>query len=337
MSKLYASATGISNPIDITVSDSHDSTTSTAVIKCTSHSLNIGDQIDVILGYTGGDSSRVFRGYVKQLEQVVPENIYTVTAHNVLIRAVDYFIASTNPDNPITYNNIPAETLIGNLMALAQLTSYNHGTTYFYLGIINPVEVNLVSAYDFSRMISDLVAWNIWADRNGAVNFYNRKPYPMDGTSGQPGDVADTPLKTITDSSILDFTPALDERELRNRVVVYGSSGIFAQAQSATSYNPRTATYQQILPAGFYKTAVAASQYIDSQATASNAASYNLALYNRLSDQGTLSVVGDHTLDTRKVITVNSSRASINGDYYIFFIEHSWSSKGYTTTMQLRR
>jgi hypothetical protein len=159
----------------------------------------------------------------------------------------------------------------------------------------------------------------------------------MDGLSGQPGDVADTPLKTITDSSILNFTPGLDERELRNRVVVYGSTGIYAQAQQATSYNPRTDAYEQILPTGFYKTAVAASQYIDSQSTASNAASYNLALYNRLMDIGSLTVVGDYDLDSRKVVTINSSRAGINADYYIFFVEHSWSSKGYTTTMELRR
>jgi len=336
MSRLTASATGCSNLISITVSDNHDATTSTAVIKCLNHTVSIGDSMIVSLGYVG-DSGTVFKGYVKQIEREIPDDAYVITAHNVLIRAVDYFIVSNNPENPISYNNIKAERLIKNLMALAGLTNYSSGNTYFSLGINYPVEVNLVSAYDFSKMIADLVAWGLWADRNGTVNFYNRKPYPMDGLSGQPGDVADTPLKTVTDSTVLSFSPGLDEKDLRNRVVVYGSEGIFAEAKQATSYNPRTGTYQQILPAGFYKTAAAASQWIDSQSMAQNAANYNLALYNRLADIGNLTVLGDHDLDAREVITVNSSKAGINADYYIFYVEHSWSSKGYITSMQLRR
>jgi len=337
MSKvLYATATGCSNIESITVTDNHQATTSTAVVQCVNKTVDIGDQMVVSLGYVG-DNGVVFRGYVKQIEQAVPDDVYTVTAHNVLIRAVDYFIASTNPENPITYNRIKAERLVQNLMNLAGLTSFSAGNTYFTFGINYPVEVNLVSAYDFSKMVADLLAWGLWADRNGTVNFYNRKPYPMDGLSGQPGDVADTPLKTITDTSIIDFSPALDEKDLRNRVVVYGSEGVFAQASSATSYNPRTGSMEQILPNGFYKTAAAASQWIDSQSMAQNAANYNLALYNRLADIGNLTVLGDHDLDTREVITVNSTEAGINASYYIFFVEHSWSSKGYTTSMQLRR
>lgn len=333
---LYSSVTGISNPIDISVSDSHESTTATAVITCENHSLDIGDQILVYLGYVG-DNGLVFRGYVKQIEQSIRDDVYTITAHDVLIRGVDYFIASTNPESPLTYNSISAENLVRSVLQQAGLTSFNLGTSYFTFGINNPVEVNLVSAYDFSRMIGNLIAWKVWADNTGTIHFHNRKPYPMDGGSGQPDDIPDTPIGTITDATITQFTPGLDEKDLRNRVVVYGSEGVYASAQKATSWNPRTSAFEAVLPSGFYKTAVAASQWIDSTAMAQDAASYNLALYNRLADIGSITVEGNYRLLAKRTINISSSFSGISAEYYIFMVNHQWGQNGYTVTLQLRR
>lgn len=330
MDELYASITGITQPLNINVSESHNGSTSTAVIECVSHSLNIGDSISVDLGYTTNHSV-VFNGYVKEISRSVPNNTYTIMAHDVLIRAVDFFIASTNPDQPFSRNNIRAEDLVEDVLALAGLTNYTSDPTHFTLAINTVAEVNLVSAYDYCNSIADLLAWHLYADRNGLVHFIDRKPYVMGG---------DSSVFTLNDTSIyniLTFTHKLSERDLRNKVVVYGSTGVYASASQATSYNPITDSYQQILPTGFYKTAVAASPLINETSLAQSAADYNLDLYNRLSSNISLSVIGDPSLEARTVVAVDESITGINDNYYVYLAEHTWGADGYIVNLDLRK
>jgi len=339
MPSLYCDIDGFSNIISANVQSGHPSSTSSAVIECISTTKDIGDFIEIDLGYSD-NHKKVFSGYIKQKSNKAPENTIMITANDVLIRAMDYFVVSSDPETPFTRQNIKAEDFIQDILELAGLTSFDFDATDFTLAISVPAEVNLISAYDYANSIAEYVAWHLYADEDGVIHFLNRKPYVM--VSGQPDDaqpgfVADSSLKTIDDSNILEFDLRYDERDLRNRVVVYGTSGIFASVSRATSWNPVTDTYQQILPADFYKTIAAAVPFIDTIEMAQKAADYNLQLYNRLGVKGSLSILGDPDLLARKVITVDNTILGINTTFYIYSAEHSWSKGGYNTSMELRK
>ena len=330
MDSLYADVTGVTNPINITVSESHNSATSTAVIECISHSLNIGDTITVDLGYTT-NHGEVFSGYVKEIDRAVPSNTYIIVAHDVMIRAVDFFIASSNPDTPFSRANIKAEFLVRDVLALAGLTNFSYDATSFTLAVYTTAEVNLVGAYDYCNSIADLLAWHLYADKNGVVHFVDRKPYVTGSDSSSFN------LDSNSIFNIINFTHKLSERDLRNRVVVYGSTGVYAEAKQATSYNPLTSSNEQILPAGFYKTAVAASPLINETSLAQLAADYNLDLYNRLGSNINITVLGDPALEARMIVNVDESISGISGDYYVYLAEHRWGSDGYVVNMDLRK
>lgn len=328
-SELYASITGLSNITSVNVSTSHASATSVATIDALSSSLNIGDSIEINLGYNT-NHTKVFQGYVKQIDRKVPDNVYTITAHDVLTRAVDFFIVSTNPDTPFTRSNISAEDLVHDVLDLAGLTDFSADPTNFVFATSSEAEVNLVSAYDYCRYIADFLTYHLYADENGTVYFLNRKPYVMkagSAESSQPGFVADVSSGTINDTMILDFTYKKSEKDLRNRVVIYGAQGVYAEAKASSPY----------LPAGFYKTVVFGTALLDHQGYAQKACDYNLIILNRLTEQISMTVIGNPSYMARKVFTIDEDILGINEDYYILMAEHAWSRSGYTVSMELRK
>jgi hypothetical protein len=333
---LYASVTDTysTDLVSVTVSENHDGATALATIVTHATALDVGSNIAIDLGYTTSHGS-IFNGYVKKVDYSVPDGLITITANDDLVRAVDYFIVGPGPESPYTYRGIWAEDLIAAVLGMSGLNNFNFGTTYFRFGINNDVEVNLVGSHDYCRMICDLIAWNFWCDRTGVIYLRNRKPYPMDGTSGQPGDIADVPIATITDADIISFTSSFNERDLRNKIVVYGGNDVVVSASSPTSYDPLTSSYRQILPVGFYKAAVLASDIIDDESFAQDAADYNLALLNKITYETPITVEGNHILEARKTITLNSSYTTPH-DYYIYQLEHVWGQGGFLTNMILR-
>jgi hypothetical protein len=338
MTDLYFVADGLTNILNITVNTSHSSPMANAVIECVELTKDIGDPLSIDMGYPT-DHGMVFDGYIKQIEHVVPDNKYIVTCYDNAVRLSDYFIASSNPNTPLKYRNIKAEDLVEALVNLAGIDDFYGQETFFTFGINSAFEVNLVSAYDYCRTISDVLSWNLYCDQTGQIRFVNRKPYVMFGTSGQPGDIADVPFATIYncdgtgDAKILDFSTHKSEKDLRNRVIVYGAGNISATASEVSPYLPNN-------PDGspFYKTTVVASPIIDTVAVAQLAANYNLQLYNRLSYQCSAKIEGDYRFTARKVITVDERLWNVTGDWYIFSAEHSISKEGgYVVSMELRR
>ncbi|KKN52733.1 hypothetical protein LCGC14_0609700 [marine sediment metagenome] len=339
MSKLYADITNISQIESVSVSTSHSSSMSSAVINCISHSTSIGDEITIDLGYTT-NHAQIFKGYVKQIERVIPSNAYTITAHDVMVRAVDFFVVSTNPEDKFVRRNIQAENLVQDVLQLAGLSSFDLQSTQFTLAIGADAEVSLVGAYDYCKGLADLLAWHLWADSNGVIHFRNRKPYVMYNTSGQPGygqpgNTPDTSMTTITDAIILNFNYIQTEKDLRNRIVVWGTTDIFAEADRATSYDPADQTYKQVLPSGYYKAVAFVSELIGTTSNAQKAADYNLDLLNRLKYRTTISVEGDPTLIARNVITLDEDLIGIDKLFYIFMSEHAWNKSGYVCNMEL--
>ena len=328
--KLYADVTGIANPIAINLSTGHSYSTATANVHCKTASIGIGDQMIIDMGYET-NHAKVFQGYVKSITREIPDDTYKIVAKDDLIRAVDFFVVPTNPEDSFKRTNIDAEDLVEQVLALAGLTNFTFTPTSFTFATRDEteVEVKLTSAYDFCKMIADLLTWHLYSDEDGLIHFINRKPHVMDGTSGQPGDIADVAINLgnpITDSTILNFTYNESDRDLRNRVVVHGSEGVYAEALASSPY----------LPAGFYKSMALVSPIIDDDGMAQNAANYNLQLYNKLTVASSMVVIGDPTYLARRVIEINEAITNTTGDWYIYLAEHNWSKEGYVVNMELR-
>jgi len=317
--RLYESITGCSQVISVSVSDSHSAPTATAVIQCLTSSLDVGDSISIDLGTTG-NHQRVFSGYVKNVQRSQSPTLYEISCANAMVRAVDYFIVSNNPLTPYSRKNIAAQTLIRELMAMAGLTNYTSGTPGFTFATKGePLEVNLTSVYDYCKFIADIIAWHIYADDNGQVHFVSRPPFPEGG---------DPSVATLGNSNIIDVSYWRSDRDLRNRVVVYGSESIQATAQASSPY----------LPGGFYKSiCVAAPTVITTQSMAQQSADYNLAKLNRLTIGGTATIIGNPAINCRSCVTVNKSDIGMSGKFYVYGIEHAWSKEGYKTQLDFRK
>jgi hypothetical protein len=316
--QLYASVSGCSSLESITVSDSHTAPTASATVVCLSSSLDVGDSISIDLGYSSSHE-RVFSGYVKNVVRSQSPTKYEITCANEMVRAIDYFIVSENPLTPYSEENIKAEDLVGDLMAMAGVKGYHGDNTSFTFATNGvPLEVNITSVYDFCKMVASVLAWHLYADDNGTVHFVNRPPFP-DG---------DASVATINGSNAIDISYWRSDRDLRNRIVVYGSEGIFAEAKASSPY----------LPAGFYKSVlVAAPNLIGSMGMAQTTANYNLAALNRLTIGGSATIIGDSGIHCRDCVAVDRAGIGMSGQFYVFGIEHSWSQAGYTTSLELRQ
>jgi len=314
---LYSSVTNTTNVMSIRFSEAYNDSAPLVIIEALNTSLSLGDSIDVSIGYVG-DYTHIFTGYVKEINTTTPETKIRISAYGAMIRAVDFFIASSDPNNPFSRENISAESLVRDLVALAGLTNFGYDATSFTFATTAPMEVNLVAAYDFCNSIANTLAWHLYADKAGKVWFVDRKPYIVPG---------DTPTATITVNEITQASNSISERDLRNRIVVYGGNDIYADASASSPY----------LPAGFYKTVVASAYWIDSQSMAQKAADYNLAALNRLTEEATITILGDASLSTRDIITVIETHTGISSDWIIYGTEHVFGKSGFLTTLTLRK
>lgn len=316
---LYATCTNTSNILSVQYSDSHVAPTSTAIVTAVNTTLNIGDSVTVFIGYTT-DNFKVITGFVKSLEYKEPERQYTITISNVLVRAIDYFIAASNPEEPFSRQNISAEDLIQDILELSGLTQFDMEATSFTFAINNPVEVNLTSAYDYARFLANIIAFTLYADNDGVVHLINRRPYPV-GAEAADYTFDDTDL-------IISAAYEKSDRDIRNKIIVYGSEGIHAEASAVSPY----------LPADYYRTVVvAAPGVIDSQSMAQQAADYNLELLNRLTQKVELTVIGRPEIVPRTIATVDISSIGVSGNWYVYSVEQNWSKAGFVTSMELRK
>lgn len=327
MSSVSVSVTGFTNPISVVLQESHDSL-STLIIESIECPVEIGDEIECY--FTSDDTTeKRFKGYVKQIDRKIPDNTYVITANDMFIRAVEYFFAATDPNNPFSRNHIQAETLVGDVLAEAGLTNYVYQTSYFELFTMRTegIQVNLISANDFVKNIARILAWSVWCDENGIVYFKNRKPYVMTGTSGEYGDISDVPIDyTLTDALMLSGSYGKDDKNLRNKVIVYTEDGS-ATASASSPY----------VPSGFYRTTIMGADGIVAQSNAQYVANVNLNLLNRLTEQLSCQVIGNPMLAARKVISVNSTLFNLSGNWYIYTCQHEFSRSGYTNSLILRK
>jgi hypothetical protein len=334
---LTYSITGVTTGhlINCSVSSSHGSATSVASIEVTETSLSLGSPVTVDIGDDVSGTHRVFKGYVKSVSRNVPDNTITIVANDDLIRAVDMFIVSSDPAHPLTYGgaggSVTAEALIAALLTLAGITSTDLGTSYYTFGTSNEFEIAQVSVYDYCKQIADLLAWNIWCDELGVVHFQCRKPVTMVDSPTIPGWVNDSNYTSYTwnDNKVISMSRTIDNNDLRNRVLVYGPEGVFAEASNDT-----------IDSFHWKSTVLAAPDLIDTTAIAQDTANFNLQLLNRLTDNISATVEGDSNLLPFRAINVNSTYLGIESGkelYYIFSANHDFGRDGYVTKLELRR
>lgn len=329
MSNPSYSATSCSNIETIQVNQTHGSPYAVALVECGTFSGDIGDEIDIYMGYDGTNTKK-FTGYVKEIQRSVPDSTYQITAYDKMVRAVDYMLVSSNPEAPFTRSNIKIEDLVRDIMAEAGLGSFATTTSYYTVAVNVPVEIDMVGAYDYCKNIADMMSWSIWCDENGTIQFKNRKPFVMDGSTGEIGDVADTPLGgyTLDNPKMMNYGFSRDEKNLRNRVVVRGGLGIYAERSAVSPW----------LPSGFYKTAaIGAPQLIDTQSLADDVADINLNRFNHLTETFDCTVEGSPLLSARQVITVDDDINGVTGNFYVYTCNQVVSKQGYVVQLALRR
>lgn len=317
---LYATCTNTTNIISVVFADSHIAPTSSATVVAINTTLGLGDSVNVYIGYVG-NNEKVITGYVKNIEYKEAERQYTITIANVLVRAIDFFIASSDPENPFSRQNITAEDLIQDILELSGLTSFDMESTSFTFAINDPVEVNLTSAYDYAKFLANIIAYTLYADNDGTVHLVNRRPYPV---GAEPADY------TFNDeATFIESTYSISDKDIRNKIIVYGTGDIHAEASASSPY----------LPVGFYKTAVvAAPGVIDSQSMAQQAADYNLDLLNRLTQKVNITMLGRPEVFPRTIATVAVPSLGLSSSkWYVYSVEHNWSKAGYLTTVELRK
>lgn len=310
--------TGISN---VRVTESFNSTVSTAQIECYDTSLELGDSITFNMGYVG-DNGKIFTGYVMGLERNLPSAKTTITCEDILARAVDFYMASDNPEEPWHRHSISTEDLIEVLLAEAGITNYTHNVPLSVTWGINPkgVEFNLTTVWIAMKTVIDALAWHIYADRDGQVHLTGDHPY------WETGDVVSYSWDSAN-GDLLAVSYRSNTDDLRNRVVVYGLNNLSASASAVSPY----------LPTDYYKTAIIATIIIESVSVAQQTADLNLERFNRLTDSASITVEGDWNIQPRQFATVTDVYTGISGDWFIMQVEHSMDNTGYTTSMMLTR
>jgi hypothetical protein len=315
METIYYDITGSIEAISIDVQEGYSQPVSRcSIVTPALGGLGLGDVIEVDMGFNS-HHGKIFEGYITDISAERLPGYYTIEANDVLIRAVECMIVSTDLDNPFTRYNITAEDLVGDLLAEAGISSYSGDVTGFTFATGEiPIEFQLTFAWDAIQMVADVVAWHCYADHNGNVYFKDIDPIP----SGAPVKT----FRTGTGETILTARRSKSTDNLRNKIIVFGIPPITASASAASPY----------LPANFYKTAVISTTLIDTQPMADTTASYNLSKWNRLTENMSIESIGDYNIHARDTVAVIESFTNTNDSWFVHDITHSL---GTTYSMRL--
>jgi len=313
--------TGVS---EITFTEGMSQPTATADIICASHTHTIGSTVDEVdLGFLTDHDVMLAGGIVKSIEYLRPLELYRLRVHDVLIRAVDNFLAPDDPEKAFMADNISAENLVRDLLSNSGLTSYSGEATGFTFATQEPAPIKLVSAWDMIANICKITGRICYADNAGQVHFVTRKPYITTPGTSVLG------IEAGPGGNLSRISYVISDSELRNRVVVYGKGDIHATASDTSPY----------ITAGYYKSMVIAHELIDSQAQAQAAADLNLEMFNRLTETLSVTIVGNTVARARAVVDVTESWGGLSGDEFVVFsAKHAVSSQaGYSIELTLVR
>lgn len=316
-------ASGMTNVQEATLREAMTQPSVQVQVVCTAHALSIGATVAAIdLGFASNHAVVLTNGVVKRIAYNRPTQLYTLTIQDSLIRAVDNFLASDDPDKPFMANNISGENLVRDLLANSTLTSYTSDATGMTFATQAPAPINLISAWDAINNVAKIAGFTTYADSTGQIHFSNRKPYVVGG------DVSIYSIGVGNGKTMMVFDYSESDDSLRNRVVVYGANGLHSTASASSPY----------LPANFYKSLVVGHELIDSQAQADLTGTVNLAFFNRLTSTCNLSAVGDPSLRARAIVDVTEPKFGLAADKFIINgATHRLSAQGYQVDLTLTR
>ena len=310
MRTLDYSITGGIEATEIEVFESYGAATARCSIITPDYgALSLGDTIEVELGFDETSTGKVFKGIIQSINSERLAGQYTIEANDILIRAVEHMIVSTDLENPWARFNITMEDLVRDLLLEAGISNYEGDVSTFTLATGEvPAEFQFVFAMDAINTVAGIIAWHVYADQTGKVWFKEIRAEPSGApaaayTVGGAGNMMMISRNTSTDT-------------LRNKVMVFGEGEIASVASAVSPY----------LPAGYYKTAVISSVLIDSQWMSDISATYNLAAWNKLTETISVEALGDWERHARETVTVTDTFTGTSGDWFVRDITHSMAS-----------
>lgn len=285
--------------------------------------LGLGDTIEVDIGFNSRHG-KVFTGIIQNINSERLPGQHVIEAADVLIRAVDHMIVSTDLEHPFSRHNIAIGDLVADLLEEAGIDNYYiQPSEYEYIIGVGevPIEFQLVFAMDAINQAAGIIAWNCYADHDGVVRFDSTKPIP-----DQPDIMASAFYTTGMSGNLTVANRGISTDKLRNRVVVLGKPPITSEISDSSPY----------LPDGFYKTAVIATPLIDTQDMADTAAFYNLTVWNRLTEVANVEAIGDYARHARNTVNVVEDYTGTSGNWFVNDITHRLD-RTYTIKMNLIR
>jgi len=320
--KLYTDITIGSDtidPISVEVSEGYNQVTSRCSIETEDIlDIDLNNEITIDMGFEGNHQV-LFKGYVDEIQATRLPATYGIEGRDVLKLAIEHYIVTESLDNPWSRSNISAEDLVRDLLKEALIYNYNGAVSHYTFGVEGPAEFNLMSSWDSINKVCQILAYNCWAD-NGIVYFDRIFPEPAGASSksftvGNAGTIVTVNYNYNTD-------------ELRNKVVVFGKDGIYAEDHIVSPY----------LPPGFYKTAIVSNSLIDTQSMADDSASYNLQLYNRLTETMSIEAEGDPTVRCRDTVDVTEPFTEMVAEkWFVYAVSHRIDNNGYKISLNLTK
>jgi len=313
----YCTVTGCTGIYSVTTEASYSSLTANATIECKATSLSLSSAIEIDLGYAG-DHSIVFDGYVKKITRQRPDGLFTIVANDILVRAVDFFLASDDPENPLTFHSISDYDLVNALLGEAGLPdvitappspSFTFGTNE------DGAKFNLQSVGEALQFTSTITGRVIFCSQGGNIHYEERWPYIVGG------DTPDWTWVTGASGQILNISYEESNASIRDRIVVYGKDDIHAEAEDPSPY---TVVRQ---------TSVIAHEMIDTADLASRTAALNLTLLNRLGRSINIDLEGDHNVRARHIAHVTESYTGLDLDVFVYRVSHKLDDTGFQTSV----
>lgn len=317
---LYLAMTGVASLLSATFEEGLNGSPGRAeIIARELGEIAVGSSASLDMGYTGSFSRMITDGYVKSITPSIPEYHYKIELYERSVLASDAFIAPDNPEAPYQANNVEASVLVGNLLsAFCGLTNYSGDVSAFTFGVPQPVDIKFASVMDVIENICRITGF-IFYTSGSLMRFADRRPYLLG---------SDTPAYSLTvgdSGNILRLSRSQSDEKLRNRVVVYGKSGIRSVSSGSSPY----------VPSGFYRTAVISHELITTQAQADATAALNLTYLNRLSETLQVTIKGRHQSRSRDIFQVTEEfTRQTNEPWFCFSTRHTINdSEGYTTEL----
>jgi len=319
---LYSAVTvgGVSlDTLSVEVSEGHKQVTSRCSLETEDITgITLNDPITIDIGYDDSHGV-IFVGYVDEIVETRMPGTYQIEGRDVLKRAIDHYLVTTDIENPWSRKNISAEDLVKDLLHEAGIINYVGAVSHFTFGVKCDAEFNLMSSWDAVRTITHIIAYNCYAE-DGVVYFKRVLPVPA--------AIADHSLTIGNLGNLMMIEYVYNTDNLRNRVVVFGRDGIYAEEKVASPY----------LPADFYKTAIVSNELIDTQRMADRSAAYNLELYNRLTETTRVEAVGNHSVRCRHTIAITEPfTEQVAERWFIYSASHRLDDNGYKMSLSLAR